>query len=139
MLEIDITQIIRNMKAFRLLATSLLVALCAGQTSCSSKVYTPDVNVKEVNSKQYIYYQDEPFNGTVYSSDESCYMVVENGAPVKAIALHSNGAIAIETTTTGSNFNRTFYDENGNTIEEREFEKKYRDLCKSLKHKLPID
>lgn len=28
---------------------------------------------------------------------------------------------------------------NGNTIEEREFEKKYRDLCKSLKHKLPID
>ena len=55
-------------------------------------------------------------------------MVVENGAP-----------IAIETTTTGANFNRTFYDENGNTIEEREFEKKYRDLCKSLKHKLPID
>ncbi len=51
-------------------------------------------------------------------------MVVENGAPVKAIALHSNGAIAIETTTTGANFNRTFYDENGNTIEEREFEKK---------------
>ncbi|MEH2874192.1 MULTISPECIES: hypothetical protein [Phocaeicola] len=66
-------------------------------------------------------------------------MVVENGAPVKAIALYSNGAIAIETTTTGANFNRTFYDENGNTIEEREFEKKYRDLCKSLKHKLPID
>ena len=99
-----------------------MVALCVGQTSCSSKVYTPDVNVKEVNSKQYIYYQDEPFNGTVYGSDESCYMVVENGAPVK-----------------GANFNRTFYDENGNTIEEREFEKKYRDLCKSLKHKLPID
>lgn len=99
-----------------------MVALCVGQTSCSSKVYTPDVNVKEVNSKQYIYYQDEPFNGTVYGSDESCYMVVENGAPVKAIALHSNGAIAIETTTTGANFNRTFYDENGNTIEEREFD-----------------
>ena len=79
-----------------------MVALCVGQTSCSSKVYTPDVNVKEVNSKQYIYYQDEPFNGTVYGSDESCYMVVENGAPVKAIALHSNGAIAIETTTTGA-------------------------------------
>ena len=116
-----------------------MVALCVGQTSCSSKVYTPDVNVKEVNSKQYIYYQDEPFNGTVYGSDESCYMVVENGAPVKAIALHSNGAIAIETTTTGANFNRTFYDENGNTIEEREFEKKYRDLCKSLKHKLSCD
>ena len=127
------------MKIFRLLATLLLVALCTGQTSCSSKVYTPDVNVKEVNSKQYIYYQDEPFNGTVYSSDESCYMVVENGAPVKAIALHSNGAIAIETTTTGANFNRTFYEENGNIIEEREFEKKYRDLWKSLKHKLPID
>lgn len=31
-------------------------------------------------------------------------MVVENGAPVKAIALYSNGAIAIETTTTGANF-----------------------------------
>jgi len=93
------------MKIFRLLATLLLVALCTGQTSCSSKVYTPDVNVKEVNSKQYIY----------------------------------NGAIAIETTTTGANFNRTFYDENGNIIEEREFEKKYRDLWKSLKHKLPID
>ena len=59
--------------------------------------------------------------------------------PNSGIALHSNGAIAIETTTTGANFNRTFYDENGNTIEEREFEKKYRDLCKSLKHKLPID
>ena len=86
-----------------------MVALCVGQTSCSSKVYTPDVNVKEVNSKQYIYYQDEPFNGTVYGSDESCYMVVENGAPVKAIALHSNGAIAIETTTTGANFNRPPY------------------------------
>ena len=65
-------------------------------------------------------------------------MVVENGAPVKAIALYSNGAIAIETTTTGANFNRTFYDENGNTIEEREFEKKYRDLCKSLKQNYPL-
>ena len=54
------------MKAFRLLVTLLLVALCTGQTSCSSKVFTPDVNVKEVNSKQYIYYQDEPFNGTVF-------------------------------------------------------------------------
>lgn len=34
MLEIDITQIIRNMKAFRLLVTSLLVALSMGFTSC---------------------------------------------------------------------------------------------------------
>lgn len=38
MLKIDITQIIRNMKAFKLLVTLLLVALSMGVSSCSEEL-----------------------------------------------------------------------------------------------------
>lgn len=55
------------------------------------KYYTTDINMKAEGGEICAYYNNKRFTGTVYSLDESCNMVFNNGVVTKAVGFHVNG------------------------------------------------
>lgn len=118
-----------------LLVTALWITLCTGLSSCTTKVYTPDIEIREANNKEYCYYEGKLYTGKIYSSDESCYAIVQNGELIEAYAYHNNGQIAIK----ANEAEQLYYDEEGNLLfDEKEFKKLYNDFHKSVQYKLPL-
>lgn len=102
--------------------------------SCTTKVYLPDIEIKEVNYEEYCYYKGELYSGKVYSSDETCCTIIKNGVPISASVYFENGKIAIEY----NGKEALYYDKEGNLLKDKkEFMEKYPTFMDSLSHKLP--
>ncbi|WP_029328874.1 hypothetical protein [Bacteroides sp. 14(A)] len=118
------------MKTLKLLMSLFTVLVCY---SCVNKVYLPDIEIREVNYEEYCYYQGELYSGKIYSSDESCCTIVQNGVPIAAYVHFENGQVAIEY----DGKTAKYYDKEGNSLSKNEFREKYSDFMYSLEHKLP--
>jgi hypothetical protein len=113
----------------------VILAMFTCFISCDNlgKTHFTDLDFRKDHGNEYAYKKDGTvFSGTAWSSDGKTVKIdVSNGVITTVTVYHSNGNIAgiAHPGTRGSD---TFYDLNGNTITEQQFEQQYPNVVVQL-------
>lgn len=120
------------MKIFRLLATSLLVGLSMGVSSCNNEVKSSDLEDRVDENGKYIVYKkgdNNPFTGiSIPTKNPNMKVFYESGIVIKKEQVTDNGYKRVTTYDSDGitkQNNTTYYDANGNVCTQKIFWRTY--------------